>query len=72
MDEQAIQRNEIKSFWHHVGRLRAAKRDGGSAEDIAECVDELTAIEKHSDSTTLRARCRAVLAETNPAAVVNG
>jgi hypothetical protein len=64
--------NILKDFWRYSGALREARRNGGSAEDIAAYTDELTAIERHTDNAVLRGRCRAVLDEKVVAAVAVG
>jgi hypothetical protein len=67
-----IAQNETKAFWRFAGALREARRAGGPADRIEECKDELKAIERHSDNTVLRDRCRSVLAEAAPAVAAIG
>jgi hypothetical protein len=67
-----FQQNELKSFWRNAGALRKVRQSGGTAEQLATHIDELTAIERHTENAVLRGRCRAVLDEKVVAAVAVG
>lgn len=59
-----ILEGEAWTYWCVAGELRLAISDGDPDDQVRYLLDELDAIEMHTDSSTLRDRCRALRAMT--------
>lgn len=50
-----------RRYWKYSARLRQLDRDGGDAEEIQDCINELSANALHAPSHELRTRSQAAI-----------
>lgn len=59
--KQTPYQNEAKLFFAMAAELRHAYREGGTAAEIAELVDEIDTFSRYTEHSALRERCAAIL-----------
>lgn len=72
IDNDCSRANECRNYWASAGELRDALRVGGDQRTVDLCLDEIEAIQMHTQQPTLHRLCTNILAQHRPAYRIRG